>query len=236
MTQGTLPLGLLLSCLLHGGLAVFLWSLRGGGPELPVEIVEVVAVSEAGGELPPGRALGPQPVDRGAPRALPPEPLAAAAPPAVPSAIPVPSRAPAAPPTPQLASEPAPAVPSLAGSSHDEAKPGSGTPGTKEEMASAGVSSRDVTRPFILPGGGYQVIPAYPEAARLSGIEGTTSLRVRILEDGSIGDVIVARSAGHPALDHAAVDAVRRWSFEPARRGDHPVAVWVNLPMRFRLE
>lgn len=103
-------------------------------------------------------------------------------------------------------------------------------------MAPAGLSSTGMTGPLILPGGGYQVPPRYPEAARRVGIEGTTVLKVRIREDGGVGDVIVAQSAGAVALDQAAVDAVQRWRFEPARRGGHPVAVWVSLPVRFRLE
>ncbi len=86
------------------------------------------------------------------------------------------------------------------------------------------------------PKGGYQVLPRYPESARRQGFEGITELKVQILSDGSVGQVIVARSAGHPELDDAAVQAVRRWRFEPARRGDVPVAVWAMIPIRFHLE
>jgi protein TonB len=46
----------------------------------------------------------------------------------------------------------------------------------------------------------------------------------------------VKKSAGHPDLDAAAADAVRRWRFEPARRGDEPVAMWVLLPVEFKLQ
>jgi len=56
-----------------------------------------------------------------------------------------------------------------------------------------------------------------------------------VLADGRIGDVLVERSAGHPDLDQAATEAVRRWRFEPARRGDDAVAMWVLLPVEFRL-
>jgi outer membrane biosynthesis protein TonB len=31
------------------------------------------------------------------------------------------------------------------------------------------------------------------------------------------------------------VEAVKTWKFEPARRGDEPVVVWVTLPVRFEL-
>jgi protein TonB len=85
------------------------------------------------------------------------------------------------------------------------------------------------------PRGGYQVHPSYPPAARQARAEGTTLLRVHIAKDGTIDDVEVQRPAGHVALDQAAVDAVRKWRFEPARAGSEPVAMWVVVPVEFRL-
>ena len=32
------------------------------------------------------------------------------------------------------------------------------------------------------------------------------------------------------------MEAVRKWRFEPARRGKDPVVVWVMLPVRFELK
>ena len=86
------------------------------------------------------------------------------------------------------------------------------------------------------PQGGYQVRPSYPPSARQAGIQGTTILRVHVLIDGQVGEVRVQESAGHPDLDEAAAEAVRRWKFEPARRGPDPVAMWVLLPVEFRLK
>jgi protein TonB len=86
------------------------------------------------------------------------------------------------------------------------------------------------------PQGGYQVRPSYPAAPRRLGIQGTTLLRIHVLVDGRVGDVVVQQTAGHPDLDQAAAEAVRRWRFEPARRGDDPVAMWVMLPVEFRLK
>lgn len=86
-----------------------------------------------------------------------------------------------------------------------------------------------------IPRGGYQVRPSYPSSARALGIQGTTLLRVFVAADGRVTDVGVEKSAGHPDLDHAAADAVRRWRFEPARRGTEPVGMWVRLPVEFRL-
>ena len=78
--------------------------------------------------------------------------------------------------------------------------------------------------------------PSYPSSARRLGVQGTTLLRVHVLDDGRVGEVDVEESAGHPDLDSAAADAVRRWKFEPARRGTQPVAMWVRLPVEFRLK
>ena len=85
------------------------------------------------------------------------------------------------------------------------------------------------------PQGGYQVRPTYPTTPRRLGIQGTTLLRVHVLADGRIGDVLVESSAGHPDLDEAAIGAVRGWRFDPARRGNEPVSMWVLLPVEFRL-
>jgi protein TonB len=83
--------------------------------------------------------------------------------------------------------------------------------------------------------GGYQLTPPYPETARRQGVQGTTRLRFQVLATGRVGEVMVDESAGHPDLDRAAVEAVRTWRFEPARRGAQPVAVWVTMPVHFQL-
>ena len=85
------------------------------------------------------------------------------------------------------------------------------------------------------PLGGYQTTPHYPEAARREGAEGAVTLRFEVLTTGKVGAVQVQRSAGRLDLDRAAVEAVRTWRFEPARRGKEAVTVWVTLPVRFEL-
>jgi len=95
--------------------------------------------------------------------------------------------------------------------------------------------SSDGLTSFAHPAGGYQTQPRYPDSARRQGIEGETLLRFQVLTSGRVAAVTVARSAGHADLDRAAADAVKSWLFEPARRGKEAVAVWVTLPVRFRL-
>ena len=101
-------------------------------------------------------------------------------------------------------------------------------------LARSSAAPEGVTQ-YARPQGGYQVRPAYPAGPRRLGIQGTTLLRVHVQADGRIGDVLVEQSAGHPELDDAAVDAVKRWRFEPARRGAEAIAMWVLLPVEFRL-
>lgn len=85
------------------------------------------------------------------------------------------------------------------------------------------------------PRGGYQTRPRYPESARREGIEGITFLKFEIRADGTVGKALVERSAGHRDLDLAAIEAVKLWRFDPARRGNQPIAAWVTLPVRFEL-
>jgi len=108
---------------------------------------------------------------------------------------------------------------------------GRGAKGDGTGGGGSGEGLSSVARPL----GGYQVKPRYPESARRAGAQGVTTLRVRVLENGRVSDVIVEQSAGFRDLDLSAMDAVKKWLFEPARRGKEAVAVWVMLPVKFEL-
>ena len=72
------------------------------------------------------------------------------------------------------------------------------------------------------PTGGYQVGRLSVHGAPV-GSMGTTFLRVYVAADGRVTDVQVDQSAGHPDLDRAAAEAVRRWKFGPAVAAAKPV-------------
>ena len=109
--------------------------------------------------------------------------------------------------------------------------------GAKSEGAGdGGVGSGEALSGLARPLSGYQVKPRYPESARRAGAQGVTLLKLRVLENGKVGEVQIERSAGHADLDNAAVDAVKRWLFQPARIGTIPVAVWVLLPVHFEIQ
>ncbi|MBK1732578.1 hypothetical protein CKO41_12425 [Thiococcus pfennigii] len=77
--------------------------------------------------------------------------------------------------------------------------------------------------------------PAYPREARRLGHQGTVRLRVLVTAEGRAADVQIAGSSGVTSLDEAALRAVRRWRFTPARHGGHASAAWVLIPVRFQL-
>jgi periplasmic protein TonB len=103
-------------------------------------------------------------------------------------------------------------------------------PGAGGEGPGGGVSS------LARPQGGYQLLPRYPDSARRQGITGTTTLLFEVLENGRVREVQIENSAGHPDLDQAAAEAIKKWRFEPARRGTQPVAVWLRMPVKFVLK
>ncbi|MDW7712609.1 MAG: energy transducer TonB [Deferrisomatales bacterium] len=77
--------------------------------------------------------------------------------------------------------------------------------------------------------------PVYPRIARRRGLEGEVWLRVRVSPMGSVLEAEVERSSSHEILDKAALEAVLRWRFLPARLGDTPVEGVVRVPIRFEL-
>jgi len=124
---------------------------------------------------------------------------------------------------------------SLEGGGGGQGSSGLGRGAKGEGSGGGGVGSGEAVSGLARPLGGYQVKPLYPESARKAGAQGITLLKLRVLENGKVGEVQIEQSAGHPDLDMAAADAVKRWLFEPARMGKQPIAVWVLLPVKFEL-
>jgi TonB family protein len=77
--------------------------------------------------------------------------------------------------------------------------------------------------------------PAFPEAARRAGVEGTVILQVDIDEGGLVKQVAVVQALGY-GCEEAAVEAVRQAKFRPAAAGDQLVPVRVRIPFRFQYQ
>ncbi len=78
--------------------------------------------------------------------------------------------------------------------------------------------------------------PVYPEFARQQGWEGAVILNVWVDKDGNVSKAKIERSSGYGILDSAALDAVKKWQFLPAKIGNLSFASKVRVPVRFILE
>ena len=79
-----------------------------------------------------------------------------------------------------------------------------------------------------------EIRPRYTEEARQAGIEGEVILEIVVRSDGTVGEMRVLRRLGS-GLDEQAIEAVRHWRFEPARRLGSPVDVMVEVAVEFRV-
>jgi TonB family protein len=59
-----------------------------------------------------------------------------------------------------------------------------------------------------------KVPPVYPELARKMNITGTVKVEVVVSPNGTIKDARIV--GGHPVLANAALEAVKKWRFEPS--------------------
>jgi protein TonB len=74
----------------------------------------------------------------------------------------------------------------------------------------------------------------YTDEARRRGLTGHVLLEIVITRDGTVGDVSVRRGLG-AGLDQRAIEAVRQWTFAPARRLGQPVDVIVEVAVEFMM-
>ena len=82
-----------------------------------------------------------------------------------------------------------------------------------------------------LPEAIHRIAPEYPDEAKRAGISGTVIVQCLVKKDGAVGETRIVKSI--PALDAAAIAAVKQWRFKPALAKGEPVAVWVAVPVRF---
>lgn len=75
--------------------------------------------------------------------------------------------------------------------------------------------------------------PEYSEEARRAGLQGKCVLSVVVSSAGKPEDVRVSQSLGM-GLDEKSVEALRNWTFEPARKNGKPVAVQISVVVTFR--
>jgi periplasmic protein TonB len=77
--------------------------------------------------------------------------------------------------------------------------------------------------------------PQYTEIARKARIQGVVIVQAIIDKEGNVTNVKVLK--GLPmGLDQSAVEAIKKWKFDPATLNGKPVAVYYNLTVNFQLQ
>jgi len=208
----TLALGV--SCLLHLAVVIVAeqWSVTAYAAKPPVLPVELVTLEEAPTPGPPRPLRLPKPIETPLPKMAetvsepPPIQSSVKAEPPAPAVVSEPAAPVQTGPSPAATTVTGPASPAAEANGLSSGPPAAATaPAPSLASAPSGGSTGAVTR-LARPQGGYQVRPTYPSTARRLGIQGTTLLKVYVLIDGRIGEIVVQESAGHPDLDQASVE------------------------------
>lgn len=77
--------------------------------------------------------------------------------------------------------------------------------------------------------------PVYPAKARQKKQEGLVLVRAQVDPAGQTRTALVSRSSGFPLLDKAALDAVLKWEFIPAKQNEEAILAWIEVPIDFKL-
>lgn len=78
--------------------------------------------------------------------------------------------------------------------------------------------------------------PAYPSLSRRLGEQGKVLVRVFIDASGQPQQAEVKQSSGFERLDQTALNTVLKWRYLPGKRNGTPEAMWLQVPLEFRLE
>jgi len=78
--------------------------------------------------------------------------------------------------------------------------------------------------------------PVYPEIAQEAGIEGVVIVQAFIDEKGRVKDTLILKGVPNTGLDEAAMEAIRKTRFRPAKQRERPVGVWISIPVNFKLK
>ena len=78
--------------------------------------------------------------------------------------------------------------------------------------------------------------PIYPEIAQEAGIEGVVVVQAFIDNRGRVKETLILKGIPNTGLDEAAMEAIRKTRFRPARQRERAVGVWISIPVNFRLK
>ena len=76
------------------------------------------------------------------------------------------------------------------------------------------------------------VMPVYPQAVKNSGIQGDVVIETTIDKDGNVAGMRVI--SGPAVLRQPALDALRKWKYEPSKLDGQPISVQLMVTIKFR--
>ena len=79
----------------------------------------------------------------------------------------------------------------------------------------------------------HQAAPMYPSEMRSKKIEGLVTVLFVVDSTGKVTNLRIEKSSA-AAFEKPAIDAVKRWKFEPAVKGGERVACRMRVPIRFQ--
>ncbi|MFZ8938723.1 MAG: energy transducer TonB [Burkholderiaceae bacterium] len=215
--------------------AALLWGLRGMPPQTPpTSVAPDRSVHWLAATLLPAPPTQAKTQSTTQPTAQP-----KTAPITTPTPTSISKREPRAPAQPQAQSNPLPPQPSppAADAPTLPALPkslASTQPAVPAAPAAAGAQLALSRPPQLLPDK-VQPPPRYPALSQRLGEQGTVWLRAEVGADGRVQQVQLLKPSPYPRLNRAAQDAVSQWQYHPGTDQGTPVAMWLEVPVRFEL-
>jgi TonB family protein len=102
---------------------------------------------------------------------------------------------------------------------------------TEYNRADAKPLTPEMTPPKLVK----RVMPDFPRGAKAFAVEGRLVVEVEITTAGTITSPVIKNPLPAPTLSYVALEAVRRWRFEPATNRGQPIKVCFELAVNFNL-
>jgi TonB family protein len=121
---------------------------------------------------------------------------------------------------------------------HEAGAADASTASVEREVAAAQDAARRASEPV---GAGtlhqtHYSAPKFPVSARERGISGWVEMEFVVKPDGSVSEVLITAAEPSGIFEQAAIDAVRKWRYQPVVREGAPVQQRARLRMKFALE
>jgi len=113
---------------------------------------------------------------------------------------------------------------------------------TKKQPVKQTITTPQKTVPTVIPVTrnvslkGSRIAPKYPRRALKLRQQGTTWIRVLIGTNGQQLQTKIYKPSGYSLLDKAALEAVKKWTFNPNIVNGNPIKSWVEVPVEFKIK